>query len=375
MTPTPSGRLRTDRGSALVLVLLLVVLLTITVAAGFARSSSEQRTTADMEAQTGALMVAQSGLERFLVQMTSLPSTFPASQSFVLHGGTADVTLHRYHLSAGAGDPTIYAIRSKGRYTRARRYDTRASVAERSVAQMLEWQTATIDVDAAFASLSGAHKTGSSGTVSGVDQCGAAPAMPGLAVPNGTASQSGGGGSPGTYIDGSPDNAPSYLGTPGPSGTARHEVAIDWASIMSGAMLSPDYLVNRTVTPVTGAIPTAASAYTNWPVLRINGSLGNGDTFTGKGVLIVTGDADLTNITWRGVVLVGGVTSVAGSAHVYGTLITGLNVKLGMTVNQATVGDGSLLVQYDSCDIASALDRLGGWQRIANTWTDNWPTY
>jgi hypothetical protein len=145
---------------------------------------------------------------------------------------------------------------------------------------------------------------------------------------------------------------------------------------MNGTMLSPDYLVNRTVTPNTGTIPTAAAAYNNWPVLRINGNLVNGDNFTGRGVLIVTGNADLTNITWRGLVLVGGVSSVSGSAtRVYGTLITGLNVKLGMTVNQASVGNGNFLVQYNSCDIASALNRLGGWQRIANTWTDNWPTY
>lgn len=119
MTSTPRGMLRNDRGSTIVLVLLLVVLLTITVAAGFARSSSEQRTTSDMEAQTGALMVAQSGLERYLFQVTTLPSTFPSTQTFTLSGGTADVTLHRYHLSTGVGDPTIYAVRSKGRYTRA----------------------------------------------------------------------------------------------------------------------------------------------------------------------------------------------------------------------------------------------------------------
>jgi hypothetical protein len=166
------------------------------------------------------------------------------------------------------------------------------------------------------------------------------------------------------------------MGTAGPSGTAQSQVDIDWASIMNGTMLSPDYLVNRTVTPYTGTIPTATSAYTNWPVLRVNGNLTNGDNFTGRGVLIVTGDADLTNITWRGLVLVGGVSSVSGNAtRVFGTLITGLNVKLGMTVNQAAVGNGNFLVQYNSCDIASALNRLGGWQRIANTWTDNWPTY
>ena len=376
MTSTSRGMSRNERGSTIVLVLLLVVLLTITVAAGFARSSSEQRTTADMEAQTGAMMVAQSGLERYLFQVTTLPTTFPATQSFTLNGGTANVTLHRMHLTTGPGDPTIYAARSLGRYTRAKRYDARATVAERSVSQMLQWQTATIDVDAAFTSLSGLHKNGSSGTVSGVDQCNPSNVIAGAAVPDGTHSQSGGGGSPGAYIDGSPDNAPQYMGTAGPAGTAQNAVDIDWASIMNGTMLQPDFLVNRTVTPYTGSIPTTAAQYNNWPVVRVNGNVTNGDNFTGKGVLIVTGNADLTNITWRGVVLIGGVAEVSGSAtRVWGTMISGLNVKLGMTVGQASVGNGNFLVQYNSCDIASALNRLGGWQRIANTWTDNWPTY
>lgn len=373
MTPIPRGMLRNEKGSTIVLVLLLVLLLTVTVAAGFARSSSEQRIAGDMEAQTGSLMVAQSGLERYLFQVTSLPSTFPSSQTFTINGGTADVTLYRYHLTSGPGDPTIYALRSKGRFTAARRFDTRAPVAERAVSQMLQWNTATLDVDAAFMALSGLNKNGISGTVSGIDQCGQQPTIPGVSLPNGTFTQQG---SNSNWIDGSPDNAPQYAGTPGPTGTAQSQVDIDWPSIVNGSMLQPDYLVNRTVIPNTGTIPTSSSAYNNWPVLRINGNVTNGDNFTGRGVLIVTGNADLSNITWNGVVLVGGSVAVSGSqTRVYGTLISGLNVKLGMTVPGSSVGNGNFLVRYNSCDIASALNRLGGWQRIANTWTDNWPTY
>ena len=66
------------------------------------------------------------------------------------------------------------------------------------------------------------------------------------------------------------------------------------------------------------------------------------EEMTGKGVLIVTGDADLTNITWRGLVLVGGVASVSGNAtRVFGTLITGLNVKLGYSVDDNDVNDAN----------------------------------
>jgi Tfp pilus assembly protein PilX len=373
MTTTRRGILRNERGSSIVLVLLFVILLTITVAAGFTRSSSELRSTADMEAQTGALMVAQSGLERYLFQTSSLPASYPSTTNYTVTGGTAAVTINRLHLSSGVGDPTVYAISSKGTYTRARRYDSRAPIAERTVAQFVQWNTATLDVDAAFMALSGLNKNGISGTVSGIDQCGAQPTIAGVAVPNGLFSQSG---ANSNWIDGSPDNSPQYVGTPGPTGTAQTQVDIDWPNIVNGSLLQPDYLVNRNVTPNTGTIPTSSSAYTNWPVLRVNGNVNNGDNFTGRGVLIVTGNADLSNITWNGVVLVGGSVAVSGSqTRVYGTLITGLNVKLGQTVGESSVGNGNFLVRYNSCDIASALNRLGGWQRVANTWTDNWPTY
>jgi hypothetical protein len=356
-------------------VLLLLVLLTIMAAAGFTRASSERRVTSDLEAQTGALMTAQSGLERYLFQTTALPSTYPSTVNLTVSGGTARVTLHRFKQSSGANDPTIYAVTSVGTYTRARRFDSRAPVAERSVSQLVRWNTATLDVDAAFTSLSGLHKNGTSGTVSGVDRCNAQPNIPGVAVPDATFSQDGTGGSPGGFIDGSPDNTPEYMGTTGPTGTAQAEVDIDWASIVAGTMLQPDFLVTRVGSTQTGSFPSGAQ-WNNWPVVRVNGDLTNGDNFSGQGILIVTGNADLSNITWRGIVLVGGAGALSGGqTRVFGSIITGLNVKLGMTVPETEVGNGNLVVRYDSCDIATALNRLGGWQRVPNAWTDNWPTY
>jgi Flp pilus assembly pilin Flp len=371
-----SGTTRNERGATMVIVLLLLVLLAVAATAGFTRASSERRVTGDLEAQTGALMVAQSGLERYLFQTTTIPTSFPVTTSLTVNGGTAQVTLHRFKQSAGANDPTIYALTSRGTYTRARRFDARAPLAERSVSQLVRWQTASIDIDAAFTSLSGLRKNGSSGTVSGVDGCSAQPTIPGAAVPDGLHSQSGGGGSPGAYIDGNPDNAPDYLGTPGPGGTAQGEIDIDWASIVAGTMLQPDFLLVRSGSRTTGVFPTTAQ-YANWPVVRFNGDIGNSVNINnGQGILIVTGNADLSNVTWNGIVLVGGSGNLSGSAtRVNGAIITGLNVKLGMPVPQTEVGNGNFLVRYNSCHIASALNRLGGWQRIPNAWADNWPTY
>jgi len=275
-------------------------------------------------------------------------------------------------VSSGPGDPTIYTVVSRGRATAAQRFDERTPTAERSVAQLLRWQTASLDIDAAFTSLSGLHKNGVSGTTTGVDACGAQPTIPGVAVPNGTFTQSGGSSN---WIDGNPDNAPNYMGTPGPGGTAQEQVDIDWAGIRNGTVLQPDFLVNRQVSPATGAFPTGTQ-WNNWPVVRVNGNITNGDNFNGQGILVVTGNANLSNITWNGVVLVGGVAELSGSAtRVRGAIISGLNVQLGQTVGQASVGNGNFLVEYNSCHIASALNRLGGWQRIPNAWADNWATY
>ena len=71
--------------------------------------------------------------------------------------------------------------------------------------------------------------------------------------------------------------------------------------------------------------------------------------------------------------------------RVFGSIITGLNLKLSPLSAypflpqtypaESSVGNGNFQVQYNSCNVASALNRLGGWQRIANGWADNWPTY
>ncbi len=135
-------------------------------------------------------------------------------------------------------------------------------------------------------------------------------------MPNGSYTPPNGSPNANNYIDGNPDNAPDYLGPTSPGsnapGTANAEVDIDWASIVDGSAMTPDYHVNRSVSPATGAFPPS---YVNWPVLRITGNLVNGDNFNGQGILIVTGNANFSNITWHGVVLVGGEADPQWRCH------------------------------------------------------------
>jgi hypothetical protein len=232
-----------------------------------------------------------------------------------------------------------------------------------------------MDANAAWTSLSGMDHQAKSGSASGFDLvdpttgCGGTSAsVPGIAVPDTMFS-----GKP-DFISGSLGSNPDYLGTPGQNGTAVDSIGVDWAGILAGS-IAPDFTI-KTTSPTSGSWPTAAQ-YNNWPVVLVKGNIGNGvNVNAGKGVLIVTGDADLSNFDWHGIVLVGGVLTVSGSqGQVWGSTISGLNIMLGQTVGKASVGNGNVKAQYNSCDVTKALSNFGGWRRVQNTWADNWPSY
>jgi hypothetical protein len=371
---------RPRRGMAMVLVLILVVVMSVAAMAAFARSSSELVTTSSARAQAEASSVAYAGLERYLILNAAVP-TLPNTVVYTFANGTASVTLEQARPST-AGVRT-FIIRSVGVVSGMR---TTAGIpaARRTVSQVLQRQNGAIDVDAAFVALSGLSKSGISGTVSGIDECGAEPTLPGLAVPNGSYNPPNGSPNANNYIDGSPDNAPTYLGPAGfgnAAGTANAAVSVNWQSVLDGTTIQPDFTINRKVNPNTGAFP---ASYANWPVVRITGDVVNGDNFSGQGILVITGNANITNIQWSGIVLVGGEISVSGAAtQVRGALMSGLNMKINPLSTypylpqsypgQGSVGNGNFFVKYNSCNVSSALNRYGGWLRLANTWSDNWP--
>jgi hypothetical protein len=371
------------RGIALPIVLLLTLMLTISVGAGFMLAATEHEVGTDHDAELKAYAVAQEGVERYLTDVTVLPTTFPDVRTIAVTGGTATVTLQRIYAPAAADLDTVFALMSVGTATASKLTRTsRAGNGQRTISQYLTWQSGTLDADAAFTSLSGLNvKNGTSGTVSGenkpdpVSKCaGGGPAIAGLAVPDAGLDMNGNGTS---FIDGNPDNAPIFIGTPGATGTAKDSVDVDWSGILNGS-LAPDFVLDRTGGKKTGTWPTAAQ-FANWPVVMVKGDVTNGDNVKGDGgmgVLIVTGNADLSNIIWHGIVLVGGAITLSGNqANVWGALFSGLNVMLGQTVPPGDVGNGKVLVQYNNCDVANALLKFGGWRRIQNTWADNWPSY
>ena len=163
------------RGATLPLAILAIVLISLTVAAGYARVSSERRINEDQQAQVDAFAVAQSGLERYINGIVTIPPESHDTTITGIPGGSAQVSLRRLHVGVGL-NPTLYVISSRGTSTGSVRYGASTPSAERTVAQYGVWQPGNIGVSAAWTSISGLQKSGGSGTLTGVDQCGVAQA-------------------------------------------------------------------------------------------------------------------------------------------------------------------------------------------------------
>jgi len=349
------------KGATLPLTVLLLALMGVAVAITYGRISSERRITGDSRAQLGAFAVAQSGLNRYLSLVNGKPAWNQTVTYNDLPGGTAQVDVRQLRESTTTFLPALYALTSRGTYTGGKRFDALAPAAERTVGTYALWTPAPFDLDGAFTSLSGINKLGVAGQFNGTDNCAASPmpAIPGAAVPNGTYTGST------APLDGNPPDDPDYIGTGGTGGTAKDEVDIDWAGIVAGTVLPPNY--------VSPTWPTAAQ-FANWPVVKANGDLSLPGS--GKGILIVTGNLTINGgQQWEGLVLVGGTVTSNGNNSILGATVSGLNVKLGIAVPQSSITNGTKIFRYDSCNLTRALGSVGSLQRVRNGWTDNWASY
>jgi hypothetical protein len=347
---------------------LLLALMGVAVAITYHRISSERRITGDSRAQLGAFAVAQSGLNRFLSTINGKPTgPFPNTVNYNdLPGGTAQVDLRELRESTTTLLPALYVITSRGRYTAAKRFDALVPAAERTVATYALWTPAPFDLNGAFTSLNGdgVRINGASPRLSGVDRCGVGASIPGVASVDGQYDGQA------VVIEGNPPGVPTNMGTGGTGGTADQAVDIDWAAIRAGTMLPPNY--------TSPTWPTSGQ-FNDWPVTKVNGDL-NPLPSNGKGVLIVTGDLVINGTTpprtWEGIILVGGTLTGNGASNIYGAVITGLNVKVGIPVTGLNdLGNGTKTYQYDSCALTRALGKIGSIQRVRNGWSDNWSSY
>lgn len=361
-------------GFALPVMLMVVIALTVTLGAGFMLSSAEHSAGADHDAQLQAYTVAQEGLETYLTTVTTLPTTFPDQRTFNTGDGQADVTMRLVKDGATNADK-VFLITSAGKATApGLSLASTTPLGARTVSQFVGWSTGSLTAPAAFTSLATVNTdNGNPGLkFDGNDACGVSPPIGGLAVPDGGYDPNGGNNAT-INISGNPEDAPVELGTPGTGGTAKDNIDIDWAGILAGD-IAADILVTRS----QDLNHLGSSDFDSWPVMKVVGNITNSYNLSlvqnGRGILIVTGDALFSNFYWKGIVLVGGRAEMSGTqANVEGAVLAGLNVLLGTPIPSATVANGLIHVTYNSCHIEDALENLGGWRRLQNTWSDNWP--
>ena len=349
------------RGFAIPTALLVSLMLVVLLTASFTMISTERHVSDNARSQTDAVSLAESGIEHYLVERSSMgftgqPAASESTRVMLAHG-YADVVLTMVRPITGTR-PATYLVRSHAVRTASSRV-ANASSAERTVAEYLYWQRGSVGTNAAWTSLSGLHKNGGAGTIDGHDMCAEAPDAAGVAVPTAPGYTQTGGASVPT---GSPPIADL-----GSQAQANASAKVDWDGIVNHGAITPDIAFPG------GTWPSFASP-TYWPVIIVTGDMAIPSS--GRGMLIVTGNLTLNGaVSWDGVILVGNNVISNGNNTVTGAVVTGLNEKLGMTVPTNDIGNGTKTFRYNSCSIASALQQYGRLEPYGNAWLDNWATY
>lgn len=364
-------------GFALPMAILVIGFMTAGVVAAFTRVGAEAQIVGNQSAQTAAFAVADAGLASWMSEGRIPANETTRDTVFVFGQDSAFVSARRIRTEANS---SLVLVSSEGR---ARAGLGRAP-ARRTVAQFARQEPMKMQVLSSWTSLSGMRKNGNSGAFDGVDaagaQCGDGVTRAGIAVPDGMAI--------GEHIESRANGDPDvdYMGTEQEMADA---IDIDWAGIVNpsapalGAQFvrcasSSSYGFISGFGPCPGSWPTSAQMDA-YPTVLINGSTALPSS--GKGVLIVTGNLTLNgNQDWEGVILVGGKITDNGQGHIKGSVISGLNMKLGHTVDESdvdiSIANGQKRYEFDSCAVMNALDgATSGMIPIRNAWIDNWSTW
>jgi len=373
--------LKNRKGLALPMTILVMTALTAAIAAGFAGVATEYTTNSAERSQNRAYHLAEAGLEQFLVLRGSKDSTGAAWckgcvndptvadsewTRVSLPGGYADVVAVRVRPMIPAAvdsSDAIYFIRSRGVDTSVKLSGAGMSTAaERTVGVYATWNTATMNVAAAWLSLSGLVKNGT-GVIDGNDQCHQKPAVAGIMVDSGDLVIKGGSFDPA-------GNPP--VDTSNNFNQLKTKVNIDWAGMLAGS-ITPDIEIP------SGTFPPASvfdADTTYWPVIRIhtnNYSLPN----HGHGIIIADSNFVVSGSNmWAGIILVGGMLTSNGINTVSGATLTGLNYLIGGTPPMSSADDdaianGNKNYVYNSCSVDMASQHMRKYSAMPNSWVDN----
>ena len=372
--------LRIRRGFALPMTIMVIVVLTAALTSAFVATASETTTNVALRGQNRAFMVAQMGLERFLESPDELAlcptcdtlRTAPSVETFgkVIDGDSVYVTVTRVRHQSSRTVPAVYFIQARGIDKRSKLSGRLSNVdAERSVGLYAQWNTNTMQVLSAWTSLTGLRKQGSSGLLSGIDECGKEPTIAGTTVGKGDLHYNGNS----NWAEGSPK-----IDTTMTAAQLADTMQIDWEQIIYGDAMPATITVPDQPFPSLDWFEADTS---RWPVIRIrtkNYALPN----KGRGVIIAEGDFTISGSDmWDGIIMVGGKLTSNGNNTVAGATISGLNVLLPGNVAASTsefddaTANGNKTYVYSSCKVARATKSLQSYKVLANTWADNLPSW
>jgi len=160
-------------------------------------------------------------------------------------------------------------------------------------------------------------------------------------------------------------NGSVVQGNPNSATLGSYQAIYDTAGVRWDILSDPDFPVEFDGSPPNfGALPPDS-----FPVVRYVGNLNAGSSWSGRGVLIVTGRLRMySGFSWNGIILAGELRSTSFQWPVVdGTVIGGLNVK-----NPNITYSWGGLFRYHSCNVYAADRSLSYLEPISNT---TWEEY
>jgi hypothetical protein len=370
-------RIGNREGFALPMVILVIAVITAALTAAFISTNAEISANQAVKGTERAFEIAQNGLQQFLVRRSepgwcqycgTPPAVTAESTKVASNGGYAWVVARRIHASTSSNDPAVYYVMSTGvDTTTLLSAGGRTFYATRAVGTYARWNTTVVNVLSGWTSLSGIHKNGTAGEISGVDQCGQDTTLAGVTVPSGGYSSNGGFSPQGNPPVDSNQTATQLIS----------QTKIDWPAILAGAIPADIEIPPQSFPSAS----TFNSDTSYWPVIRIhtnNYSLPN----AGRGIIIADSNFIISGSNmWNGILLVGGALTSNGNNTTAGATISGLNVMLGDTTGagvvnvDTSVANGQKSYVYNSCNVSRASKRLQSYMAYPNAWSDNLAIY
>ena len=334
-----SARGSSDDGFVMMFVMLMLFVISITAFTGYLVVSSEFSMSGHAKEGAEVIAIAHGGMERFLADQNGGVGD---SVIYAIGLGIATVTSRKLM----EADPFnhLYYLRSEGTLSDIR--TPGAPVARRVIGAFAWHRLNPLAHHAAVIISADEIATSSSGVIDGRDQ-----SLPTDCSGGGTAGITGGIAK--DRILGNVHGNPIRETWPWGFSDMPDSVGLRW-----DVLEDPSFPFE-----FDGSPPNFASLPPDsFPLVRYQGNLAPGGSWSGRGVLVITGEFDPTSsFYWRGIVLTGS-TDDGLSGQIDGMLVGGLDGP-----NPYSNVDFRMEVRYNACDVYAAAWALSHLELVDNT--------